>query len=56
MVEKKSELRRTRARRNKLSKLKERLAKAKTSGERDTTLKKILRISPWWQAPKAPAK
>jgi hypothetical protein len=52
MSEKQIELRRTRARRKKLAKLKERLAKAKNSGERDTVLKKIHRISPWWQAPK----
>ena len=36
-------------------KLKDRLAKAKTNGDRETILKKIHRISPWWQAPKAAA-
>jgi hypothetical protein len=51
MVEKKIELRRTRARRKKLTKLKERLAKAKTGGDRDITLKKIHRISPFWKEP-----
>ena len=55
MVEKKTELRRTRSRRKKLSKLKDRLAKAKSNSERDTVLKKIHRISPWWQAPKTAA-
>ncbi len=53
MVEKKIELRRTRARRKKLTKLKDRLAKAKNGGERDTALKKIHRISPFWKEPKA---
>lgn len=55
MVERKSELRRTRSRREKLTKLKARLAKAKTGGERDQVLKKIHKISPWWKEP-APAK
>lgn len=55
MSEKQIELRRTRSRRKKLTKLKERLAKAKTSGERDTVLKKIHRVSPWWTAPKTAA-
>ena len=50
MAEKQIELRRKRARQKKLFKLKDRLAKAKNSGERDTVLKKIHRISPWWQA------
>lgn len=53
MVERKSELRRTRSRRQKLMKLKAKLAKAKSNSERDTILKKIHRISPWWQAPAA---
>ena len=56
MVERKIELRRKRARRKKLLKLKDRLARAKNSGERETVLKKIHRISPFWQAPKAAAK
>jgi len=42
MVEKKSELRRRRSRGKKL-------AKAKTGGDKDTLLKKIHRISPWWK-------
>jgi hypothetical protein len=49
MVEKKIELRRTRSRRKKLGKLKGKLAKAKTSGDRDQVLKKIHRISPFWK-------
>jgi hypothetical protein len=56
MVERKIELRRQRARRKKLLKLRDRLAKAKTNNERDVVLKKIHRISPWWQAPKTAAK
>ena len=55
MVERKSELRRNRSRRKKLTKLKARLAKAKTNSERDVVLKKIHRISPFWKEP-APAK
>src|SRR5689334_9303231 len=51
MVEKKIELRRTRARRKKLTKLKEKLARAKTGGDRDAALKKIHRISPFWKEP-----
>jgi hypothetical protein len=56
MVERKIELRRQRSRRKKMLKLKDRLAKAKNNGERDLVLKKIHRISPWWQAPKTAAK
>ena len=39
-----------------MTKLKGKLAKAKTPGEKDTLLKKIHRISPWWQQPSVPAK
>lgn len=53
MVERKIELRRTRSRRAKLTKLKAKLAKAKTGGEKDTILKKIHRISPFWKEPAA---
>ena len=53
MVERQIELRRKRARRKKMLKLKGRLAKAKNGGERDTVLKKIHRISPWWEQPVA---
>jgi hypothetical protein len=52
MVEKKAELRRTRARRKKLTKLKDKLAGAKNNGERETALKKIHRISPFWKEAK----
>ena len=53
MVERQIELRRRRARREKMTKLKDRLIKAKTGGDRDTLLKKIHRISPWWKPPVA---
>ena len=55
MSEKQIELRRQRARRKKLFKLKDRLAKAKNNGERETVLKKIHRISPFWVVPKTAA-
>jgi hypothetical protein len=53
MVERRSELNRRYQRKKKLSKLKARLAHAKDSRERDTILKKIHRISPWWTEAKA---
>jgi hypothetical protein len=53
MSEKQIELRRKRSRRKKMLKLKGRLAKAKSGGDRDTLLKKIHRISPFWQEPAA---
>jgi hypothetical protein len=53
MVERKIELRRTRTRRAKLTKLKGKLAKAKTGGDKDVILKKIHRISPFWNEPVA---
>jgi hypothetical protein len=56
MSEKQVELRRKRSRRKKLTKLKDKLAKAKTNGDRETVLKKIHRISPFWTAPKTAAK
>ncbi len=52
MVEKKTELRRKRSRRKKLTKLKDKLAKAKSNSDKDVVLKKIHRISPWWKEPK----
>jgi hypothetical protein len=55
MVEKVIELRRRRQRQAKMTKLKEKLAKAKTGGDKDIILKKIHRISPFWKQP-APAK
>jgi hypothetical protein len=48
MVEKKSELKRRRHRRAKMFKLKARLAAAKDGRERETIIKKIHRLSPFW--------
>jgi hypothetical protein len=53
MVERKIELRRRRTRREKMRKLKSKLAAAKTGGDREQILAKIRRLSPWWQEPKA---
>jgi hypothetical protein len=53
MVERKMELKRRRHRRQKLFKLKARLARAKDSRERDEVLRKIHVLSPWWAEPKA---
>lgn len=53
MVERKIELRRRRSRQEKMRKLKDRLAAAKTPGDREQLLAKIKRISPWWTPPKA---
>ena len=52
MVERKIELRRRRTRRQKLLKLKAKLAKVKDHRDRDALVQKIRRISPWWQEPK----
>jgi hypothetical protein len=51
MVERKTELKRRRHRRQKMLKLKARLAAAKDARERDQILKKILRVSPTWKEP-----
>ncbi len=55
MVERKIELRRRRTRREKMRKLKAKLAAVKSGGEREQILVKIHRISPWWKEP-APAR
>jgi hypothetical protein len=55
MVERKSELKRRYHRRKKMLKLKAKLAAAKDQRERETILKKIHVISPWWTEP-APAR
>ena len=55
MVERRKELDARYQRKKKLAKLKAKLATAKDGRERDTVLKKIHRISPWWTEPK-PAK
>lgn len=51
MVERKIELRRRRARRKKLLKLKDKLATAKEGREKDAVLTKIRAVSPWWKEP-----
>ncbi len=51
MVERRSELNRRYQRKHKLRKLKSKLASAKDSRERDSALKKIHAISPWWKEP-----
>jgi hypothetical protein len=56
MVERKIELRRRRSRRQKLLKLKAKLAKVKDHRDRDTIVQKIHRISPWWHEAKPEGK
>ncbi len=51
MVERKMELKRRYHRKEKMRKLKTKLANAKTGGERDVILKKIHILSPWWVEP-----
>ncbi len=53
MVERKIELRRKRARKKKMTKLKAKLELAKTPGEKEVFVAKIHRISPWWIAPES---
>jgi hypothetical protein len=48
MVERRSELNRRYHRKQKLKKLKAKLAKAKDGRERDNVLRKIRLLSPWW--------
>ncbi|MFM8933546.1 MAG: DUF6800 family protein [Gemmataceae bacterium] len=48
MVERRKELDKRYQRKKKLAKLKVKLAKAGTPGDRDAVLQKILKISPWW--------
>jgi hypothetical protein len=51
MVERRTELNRRYHRKAKMRKLKAKLAKAKSSGEKETLLKKIHILSPWWEEP-----
>jgi hypothetical protein len=51
MVERRKELDRRYHRKAKMKKLKAKLAKAKTGGEKDALLKKIHILSPWWAEP-----
>jgi hypothetical protein len=53
-IERKSELKRRRQRREKVRKLRAKMAKAKIPGEQATLLKKIHTISPFWQPPGTP--
>ena len=53
MVERRKELDRRYHRKKKLRKLKARLAAAKDNRERETVLRKIHVLSPWWQEPAA---
>ena len=53
MVERKRELKRRYHRKRKLTKLKARLAAAKDPREKETLLKKIHVLSPWWKEPAA---
>ncbi len=48
MVERRKELDARYQRKKKLAKLKKKLAAAKDNREKDTVLKKIHKISPWW--------
>jgi hypothetical protein len=56
MVERKMELRRRRQRMKKLRKLKDKLAVAKDSHQRETIVNKIQHISPWWTEPEPAGK
>ena len=51
MVERRRELNQRYHRKQKLAKLKAKLAKAKDGREKDAVLKKITTISPWWKEP-----
>jgi hypothetical protein len=51
MVERRSELNRRYHRKQKMAKLKARLASAKDGREKETILKKIHVLSPWWAEP-----
>jgi hypothetical protein len=53
MVERRMELKRRRHRREKMRKLKTKLAAAKDGRDRETLLHKIHVLSPWWQEPPA---
>ncbi len=55
MVERRTELKRRYHRKKKMAKLKAKLAAAKTPHEKETILKKIHVISPWWTEPAATA-
>lgn len=52
MVERRKELDQRYSRKKKMLKLKKKLAVAKDSRERETVLRKIKLLSPWWVEPK----
>jgi hypothetical protein len=52
MVERRKELTRRYHRKTKMARLKEKLAHAKDSREREHILKKLHTLSPWWTEPK----
>jgi len=51
MVERRSELKRRYHRKEKMRKLKARLAAAKDHRDKEAIIKKIHVLSPWWQEP-----
>jgi hypothetical protein len=51
MVERRTELKRRYHRKKKMAKLKAKLAATKSNSERETILKKIHALSPWWTEP-----
>jgi hypothetical protein len=51
MVERRIELKRRYHRKKKMAKLKARLAAAKDGREKETILRKIHVLSPWWREP-----
>jgi hypothetical protein len=50
-IERKTELKRRRARREKIRKLRAKIARAKSQHEADQIAQRIKRISPFWQPP-----
>ena len=52
MVERRKELNQRYGRKKKMAKLKAKLAAAKDGREKEAIVKKIHRISPWWEIPK----
>ena len=52
MVERRKELNQRYGRKKKMAKLKAKLAAAKDGREKEAIIKKIHRISPWWEEPK----
>jgi hypothetical protein len=55
MVERRKELNQRYGRKKKMAKLKAKLAAAKDGRDKEAIIKKIHRISPWWEVPKANA-